>query len=446
MLEVEAARARRGKAGLVQIDAEGFVAAGSRHRSSRAADPQLHTHVLVANLVWSPADRRWSALDARPLYRWAKTAGYLYEAQLRAELTRRLGVDQGPVRNGIAEMAGIDRTVLDEFPAAATRSVAHLDARDCPGTGRPARRRRHPLRQGHRHHRGPVHRLAQPGRPAAFDASVIDQLCDRTAPDSSRHCPTPTSCSTTSPRRGLTAANATFDRRDVIMAISARAAVPAPTSTTSIAAAAVPPLRRGRRLPRRDGSRRTVHDRRDARHRSPALGAGRARSRRPCRLRRRGPPRRHGGPILTAEQRGMVLHTVPRGDRIEVIEGVAGAGKTNALAVASEAWESSGHHVHGVPSPPEPPGSSRTAQASRPDPAPIPRPAEEDAAMPSQQDVVVVDEAGMVGTRTLTRLAEHVEAADAKLVLIGDPRQLPGDRRRRRTRRAGGAGRDLAPP
>ena len=49
--------------------------------------------MLAANLVFSPQDQRWSALDARPLYGWAKTVGYLYEAQLRAELTRRLGFE-----------------------------------------------------------------------------------------------------------------------------------------------------------------------------------------------------------------------------------------------------------------------------------------------------------------------------------------------------------------
>ena len=39
--------------------------------------------------------------------------------------------------------------------------------------------------------------------------------------------------------------------------------------------------------------------------------------------------------------------------------------------------------------------------------------------------VVVVDEAGMVGTRKLARLLDHAHAAGAKVVLVGDPRQLP---------------------
>src|SRR4051812_9761420 len=59
-LEREAAKARRGKGGLVQVDASGFVAAGFRHRTSRAGDPHLHTHVLVANVVHG-SDGRWSA-------------------------------------------------------------------------------------------------------------------------------------------------------------------------------------------------------------------------------------------------------------------------------------------------------------------------------------------------------------------------------------------------
>src|SRR5919108_523192 len=66
----------------------GLVAAAFRHRTSRAGDPQLHTHVLVANLI-EGVDGRWSALDGRRLYAHAKTASYLYEARLRAELTRR---------------------------------------------------------------------------------------------------------------------------------------------------------------------------------------------------------------------------------------------------------------------------------------------------------------------------------------------------------------------
>jgi len=101
---------------------DGFVAAGFRHRTSRAADPQLHTHVAIANLVHSAGDGRWTALDARPLYQWSRPVGFLYEAQLRWELTRRLGVAWGPVHNGIADVAHIPSGAIEAFSTRRRRS------------------------------------------------------------------------------------------------------------------------------------------------------------------------------------------------------------------------------------------------------------------------------------------------------------------------------------
>ncbi len=113
-LEREACGTRRGTNGVESVDGSGFVGAAFRHRTSRAGDPHLHTHVVVANVTRTPDDR-YGALDARGLYLHAKTAGYLYEAQLRVELARRLGVEWGPVRNGIADLVGFPQAVLDGF-------------------------------------------------------------------------------------------------------------------------------------------------------------------------------------------------------------------------------------------------------------------------------------------------------------------------------------------
>ena len=63
-LERHAAFSRTGKAGVHQVDTKGYVAAAFVHRTSRALDPQLHTHVLVANKVRC-ADGKWRALDGR---------------------------------------------------------------------------------------------------------------------------------------------------------------------------------------------------------------------------------------------------------------------------------------------------------------------------------------------------------------------------------------------
>ncbi len=112
--EEQAAFARRGHAGKEHVRTSGFIAAGFRHRTSRAMDPHLHTHVLLSNVA-EREDGAWGALDGRLLYAWAKTAGYLYESHLRAELTRRLGVQWTEVRHGIADIEGIERLVIDAF-------------------------------------------------------------------------------------------------------------------------------------------------------------------------------------------------------------------------------------------------------------------------------------------------------------------------------------------
>ncbi|MFW6034204.1 MAG: MobF family relaxase, partial [bacterium] len=126
LLEDEASRARRGRGGAVQVEGDGFVAAAFRHRTSREGDPQLHTHVLVANLAYAPSDGRWTALDGRPLHAWAKTAGYVYEAKLRAELTRRLGVTWGTPHKGIADIADIPTRVLRHFSRRRQQIEAHM--------------------------------------------------------------------------------------------------------------------------------------------------------------------------------------------------------------------------------------------------------------------------------------------------------------------------------
>jgi conjugative relaxase-like TrwC/TraI family protein len=64
-LEREAAFSRRRVEGrIVPVRAEGFVAAAFQHRTSRAGDPLLHHHVLVANLV-RDGEGHWGALDGR---------------------------------------------------------------------------------------------------------------------------------------------------------------------------------------------------------------------------------------------------------------------------------------------------------------------------------------------------------------------------------------------
>src|SRR2546423_1419285 len=121
------ARGRRDRGGLRVVEGQGLIGAAYRHRTSRAAEPHLHTHVVIPNLVYAPEDQRWSALDARPLYSWCKPVGYLYNAQLRYELTCRLGVRRSPVTKGMAEMQGFSMPLLRAFSTRRREIEAKLE-------------------------------------------------------------------------------------------------------------------------------------------------------------------------------------------------------------------------------------------------------------------------------------------------------------------------------
>jgi ATP-dependent exoDNAse (exonuclease V) alpha subunit len=125
---------------------------------------------------------------------------------------------------------------------------------------------------------------------------------------------------------------------------------------------------------------------------------------------------------LTDEQVEMIRRLTRDGDAIAAVVDAAGTGKTTALAAANAAWATSGIKVigcavarraaHQLEASAGIPATSVTALLRRPDQIP-------------RRGVIVLDEAGMVGTRPLAALVEHAEAAEAKLVLVGDHRQLP---------------------
>jgi conjugative relaxase-like TrwC/TraI family protein len=108
------------------FDADGITAAVFRQHTSRALDPQLHTHVVIVNRVLS-TDGRWLALDGRTIKRDQQTLSRLYHAGLRAELTGRLGVRWREPVNGIAEMADIQDDVLAEFSQRTEAVAARIE-------------------------------------------------------------------------------------------------------------------------------------------------------------------------------------------------------------------------------------------------------------------------------------------------------------------------------
>src|SRR6266540_5043295 len=222
-LERHAAFARRGRNGVRQLETTGLVAAAFRHRTSRAGDPHVHTHVVVAN-VCQGVDGRWGALDGRLLYHHAKTAGYLYEAHLRAELTRRLGVAWGPVRNGIADIDGIAKRILRAFSRRSAEKEAHMAAR---GEHSARAAQLAVLATGPaKHHHVETAELFSTWHDRAvglgLDPASIADVLERAAPQPVDVARERELIARLLGPEGLTARASSFDRRDVLCAISDR--------------------------------------------------------------------------------------------------------------------------------------------------------------------------------------------------------------------------------
>lgn len=131
-------------------------------------------------------------------------------------------------------------------------------------------------------------------------------------------------------------------------------------------------------------------------------------------------------PSLSVEQAHMVEELTLSGRPVEVVIGQPGTGKTFSLDAVRDAFEASGHRVIGVSL------AARAARELQAGSGIVSTTAHAlDAAVDSGRvslragDVLVVDEAGMLGTRLMAALAGEAERAGAKMILVGDPKQLP---------------------
>ncbi|MGH7073750.1 MAG: Ti-type conjugative transfer relaxase TraA [Stellaceae bacterium] len=137
--------------------------------------------------------------------------------------------------------------------------------------------------------------------------------------------------------------------------------------------------------------------------------------------------------LARAEQRGLVLSGeqavalahVTDGRDLGIVVGYAGTGKSAMLGVAREAWEDAGYTVRGAAlsgiAAENLEGGSGIASRTI---ASMEHGWSQGRDLLTSRDVLVIDEAGMVGTRQLEHVLSHAAEVGAKVVLIGDPQQL----------------------
>ena len=125
-LEQHTLFARAGRDGVRQVDAEGFIVARYRHRTSRNGDPQLHTHCAVLNRVWCHDAQKWRTIDGTELYRHKVAVGAVYAREFEERLVAEFGVMfDGDAASGFREVSGIDPALTKQWSSRRTEISEH---------------------------------------------------------------------------------------------------------------------------------------------------------------------------------------------------------------------------------------------------------------------------------------------------------------------------------
>ena len=129
-LESNVVMTRRGHNGIRQIDTKsGVIGTKFRHYDSRAGDPNLHDHVVIANRV-EGADDKWSSIDGRTLYQYGVECSELYNSKVQEYVTNLTGLQFEPrMQNGkpIHEIVGISDETIHAFSSRRGDISAELD-------------------------------------------------------------------------------------------------------------------------------------------------------------------------------------------------------------------------------------------------------------------------------------------------------------------------------
>ncbi|MEX2627132.1 MAG: MobF family relaxase [Ilumatobacteraceae bacterium] len=434
----------------VRVETTGFIAAAFDHRDSRAGDPLLHTHVVVANSTRRP-DGSWAALEPRGLYRQALAADGVYQATFRHLAERRLGIASDPVVNGWADASGVPRHVVEHFSkrsVAIEAELARIGAHSASARQAAALATRD---HKQRDHDTDLHeRWRAEAEAIGFDADAVARCLGTTKGQSLDGRTRDVVFANLAGPNGLTDESATFTRSDVIAALSTafggavRGADLVHLADAFCARSDVLPLAESRPGHRKSRvlslsgewtthlAETTYTTSELAQIEADLMACAVADSPTPVVdeavvddvLRRRAD--------LNAEQRQMVRVVCATPTAIRSVVGYPGSGKTYATEAVVAALVDSGIPVLGCAVTAEASDelARQTGLATRRGSLGCDTIAKvlgdldhpEFGGLPSGT-VVLVDEASTVSHRDLHRLARHAERAGGALVLIGDPHQ-----------------------
>jgi len=447
-LERNVAFTRRGKRGSV-VERVGLIAAAFEHGTSRALDPQLHTHLLILNIA-PREDGTTGTILSLPLYQFKMVAGALYRAELAANL-RKLGfaahIDgtsfliEG-VPEDLIKWFSKRRAQIEAFlgthgaSSAKAAALANLLTRDAKSDVA-----RSEL----------FTRWQATAKLYGLTAESIEALRHPDLPTPSRD---KIAALVTKAVRQLVEEQSHFNENQLLRRV-AEAAPAIGAGIVDVEREVTTALRDSQDivyLGELDNEKRFTSERVLKREEALLTGIDRLLA-----------GNSHAAPRplvdsvlarhtqLFAEQQWAIEHLTATPGDIKVVDGMPGTGKTYMLAVCREIWEQQGFKIIGC---------SISAKATREladgmgtscfTTAKLFHELDRDsisivqhhanqvrrAALGQEtysldlpridnRTVVVMDEAGMADTRTLLRMQQEVERAGGMLVLVGDRRQIP---------------------
>jgi conjugative relaxase-like TrwC/TraI family protein len=427
---------RRGHGGVQHVQGQGLLAVGFDHRTSREGDPLLHTHLVVANRVQGP-DGRWTALDGRDLYRHRLAADAIYRASYQRELVRTLDVEWTAAdQHGNRELRGMPEELVRLFSKRTGQidlEVERLEASGRERTPRLVKWAVHATRKAKEHEtpdtlygRWRTEAAERGMDPDALVRQVTDRTRDREQDQTVSEPTVAAMFDRLAGPDGLTATASTFARQDVIAALGGELAGATRAELEGLA---------DRFLAERTVAvvaERAVEERRWS---TPELLATEQRlvAAATDRISEQTAVVSHDAvraalqahPSAGEDQQAMVRDLCRGGAGVAVVVGRAGTGKTFALGAARHAWQLDGYRPlacapTGIATVSlEAEGFEEVATCDR-----LLADLDHGREQLDSRTVLVVDEAAMLGSRKLTRLLDHADQAQAKVVLVGDDRQL----------------------
>ncbi len=419
--EQHCAFTRRGHNGLEREKVVGLAVATFEHSTSREQDPQLHTHCIVSNIAQRD-DGTYGSLDGRELYRWKMALGAIYRAELAAQLEARLPVQIVRDQSSFA-LAGIPEGIQHQFSKRADHIKEWMQERGYDGAVA-AQTATLDTRTRKQEIDRPVllENWKQEGQAAGWGPTQAAQLLAEPSLAYER----PTALSMEAVQEKLISQQSTFGERDAwrLMAESMQGVGGLNRIQERITPFWNDPHVRSVGKNPKGEERWSTQAMFDLEAQTLEQTTKAATSNQHQLQAATVAAHLNDDPQLSTEQQATVRYLCEQSGAIATVEGLPGTGKSRMLNTVRAAWAAEGYHVIGA-------ALSGKAALGLQESAHIPSATLHARLKEWQQPgaldtktVVVVDEAGMIGSRHMAELMALTQAAGAKLVLVGDHRQL----------------------